>query len=408
MDGPFYNGPGYTAIHTLQEGPEAVAAMLTYVDVYGNPAEATLPTKATKLAALLGAVSNINDEHTAPTFAYTPRVRREWRTLSTAMKRKVAAAYWVMRTVNSSTGRELYGPNFINYDEFVLKHTCVANDPKCDQGHFGPHFVTTHRTFVLWAERSLLAIDPTIGAAPYWDATKDAVASNPEVADGEYRDEPMLYIYGSEYFGDYAPENEFYAVRNGMFANWTVSNIDDPAVAQFFGSTGSFASESQCLAQSFFQPPNCVAGDETSPRYIRFHRDNCSPTFTRKPSAQTGGVGILGTTEMVYGQADFDACTSAANCPTFLAWQDCIEGTVVHRVTHHAALRCHRPATLQSHPRGCPTGPRAALEAEVAALEKLMPLHSAPGNLVPAHDDSHQHGAHTARCVRCGRDATLY
>ena len=52
--------------------------------------------------------------------------------------------------------------------------------------------------------------------------------------------------------------------------------------------------------------------------------------------------------------------------------------------------------------------PRAALEAEVAALEKLMPLHSAPGNLVPAHDDSHQHGAHTARCVRCGRDATLY
>ena len=318
----------HRTIQTLQEGPEAVAAMLTYVDVYGNPAEATLPTTATKLATLLGAVSNINDEHTAPTFAYTPRVRREWRTLSTAMKRKVAAAYWVMRTVNSSTGRELYGPNFINYDEFVLKHTCIANDPKCDQGHFGPHFVTTHRTFVLWAERSLLAIDPTIGAAPYWDATKDAVASNPEVADGEYRDEPMLYIYGSEYFGDYAPENEFYAVRNGMFANWTVSNIEDPAVAQFFGPTGSFASESQCLAQSFFQPPNCVTGDETSPRYIRFHRDNCSPTFTRKPSAQTGGVGILGTTEMVYGQADFDACTSAANCPTFLAWQDCIEGTV--------------------------------------------------------------------------------
>ena len=184
----------HRTIQTLQEGPEAVAAMLTYVDVYGNPAEATLPTTATKLATLLGAVSNINDEHTAPTFAYTPRVRREWRTLSTAMRRKVAAAYWVMRTVNSSTGRELYGPNFINYDEFVLKHTCVANDPKCDQGHFGPHFVTTHRTFVLWAERSLLAIDPTIGAAPYWDATKDAVASNPEVADGEYRDEPMLYI----------------------------------------------------------------------------------------------------------------------------------------------------------------------------------------------------------------------
>ena len=153
-----------------------------------------------------------------------------------------------------------------------MRHTCSTMDPRCDQGHFGPHFMTWHRTFLLWGERSLLAIDPSIGGAPYWDLTKDAKGAdgNP---DGAYRNDADLYIFTDNWFGDYMPATPEKAVRNGMFANWTVSVFNET----LYGTDGKFAAESTCLANGYFQPVYCVDNDETSPRFIRTHGNDCSP-----------------------------------------------------------------------------------------------------------------------------------
>src|SRR5690349_13206758 len=78
-----------------------------------------------------------------------PRVRREWRTLSVAMRQRVANAFWVLKNTTTQQGRLLYGANFNNHDEMLLLHTCAVYDPRCDNGHFGPQFMTFHRAFLL-------------------------------------------------------------------------------------------------------------------------------------------------------------------------------------------------------------------------------------------------------------------
>ena len=70
------------------------------------------------------------------------RVRKEWRQLSTSDRKKVASAFWKLKTISTDKGRKMYGPNFNNYDEITLLHACTVYDPRCDQGHFGPHFIT--------------------------------------------------------------------------------------------------------------------------------------------------------------------------------------------------------------------------------------------------------------------------
>ena len=70
------------------------------------------------------------------------RVRKEWRQLSLTDRKKVAAAYWKLKTLTTAAGRKIYGSNFNNYDEITLLHACTIYDPRCDQGHFGPHFIT--------------------------------------------------------------------------------------------------------------------------------------------------------------------------------------------------------------------------------------------------------------------------
>ena len=98
----------------------------------------------------------------------TPRVRREWRTLTKAMRQRVADAFWVVKTLTTAEGQAVYGDKFVNYDEILLLHSCAVKDPRCDQGHYGPQFMTFHLF-----EESVLAVDPSIGAIPYWDYDSD-------------------------------------------------------------------------------------------------------------------------------------------------------------------------------------------------------------------------------------------
>ena len=91
---------------------------------------------------------------------------------------------WVMKTAGLEEGSVMYGNSFRTYDSLVLKHALATTDTRGDQAHFGAHFITWHLAFVLEFENSLLAVDPTIEGAPYWD---------------ECITEPS--VFGNDYFG---------------------------------------------------------------------------------------------------------------------------------------------------------------------------------------------------------------
>ena len=99
-----------------------------------------------------------------PKFKNKPRVRREWRTLSDEMREKVANAFWTLKTLTTEAGQAKYGPDFHNHDDMLFLHSCATTDPKCDQGHFGPQFMTFHRALLLKYERAMLSVDPSIEA----------------------------------------------------------------------------------------------------------------------------------------------------------------------------------------------------------------------------------------------------
>ncbi|KAI7837734.1 hypothetical protein COHA_008456 [Chlorella ohadii] len=104
---------------------------------------------------------------------WRPRVRKELRSLTDREYRCFITGSAVMQSLSTASGRRLYGPKYISYDELIVKHAVATNDPRGDQGHNGPPFMTFHRAFLLELEESLLAICPDMKALPYWDLTLD-------------------------------------------------------------------------------------------------------------------------------------------------------------------------------------------------------------------------------------------
>ena len=69
-----------------------------------------------------------------------PRVRREWRTLDLSERVKIANAMRMMKILTTDQGREIYKSDlFWNIDDMTILHACSTTDPRCDQGHYGPH-----------------------------------------------------------------------------------------------------------------------------------------------------------------------------------------------------------------------------------------------------------------------------
>mmetsp|Transcript_17165 Transcript_17165/g.41665 ORF Transcript_17165/g.41665 Transcript_17165/m.41665 type:complete len:241 (+) Transcript_17165:225-947(+) len=69
-----------------------------------------------------------------------PRVRREWRTLDLSERVKIANAMRMMKILTTDQGRQIYKSDlFWNIDDMTILHACSTTDPRCDQGHYGPH-----------------------------------------------------------------------------------------------------------------------------------------------------------------------------------------------------------------------------------------------------------------------------
>lgn len=136
------------------------------------------------------------------------RVRKEIRSLSKSSFEIFSKALRIMKTTNMTVGKSKYGQSFRTYDYFVAKHMSAALDLRGDQGHFSSAFMTFHSLLVLEFENSLLAINPSVGALPYWDWNKTSssvfVPSLMGAAPGT------------------GPDNEVVA---GFFANWTIQTM---------------------------------------------------------------------------------------------------------------------------------------------------------------------------------------
>jgi len=129
-----------------------------------------------------------------------------------------------MKHMNSTDGRARYGAHFISYDELVAKHLAAAADPRCDQAHLGPAFATYHRAFTLQFELSLMSIDPTIAALPYWDYNIEANMTDPRTSQ----------IWSAGWFGSSEGDPDHgHSISDGFFASWRVranaSEISDYA-----------------------------------------------------------------------------------------------------------------------------------------------------------------------------------
>jgi len=172
----------------------------------------------------------------------TVRVRKEWRTLSDNEIERIANAFSIMNTTDTLSGRKKYGKHFWNAQDLVVFHVCAVVDPRCDQAHFGPNFMTFHRAYLLLIENSLRAVDPEILAMPYWAMQLDSEngiynPNNPGATDKD------KYIFTKKYFGQYfTSEEDHFVVTDGLFAYWSVpewifqaNNVyNDPSLAGQF------------------------------------------------------------------------------------------------------------------------------------------------------------------------------
>ena len=180
------------------------------------------------------------------------RVRREVRSLSPEQWTNVVDAMWTMKTTSDEEGKALYGDTFRSYDSFVLQHALAALDSRGDQGHYSAAFVTFHSALVLAFERSLLAINPSIEALPYWDSSIV---------------EPSIYT--EELFGSPIGTGDRNAVVDGKFGNWPVlANFSTISTSNYLALTGGHGWTNYTgNADGFLRHPNST---NTSPVFVRY------------------------------------------------------------------------------------------------------------------------------------------
>lgn len=146
---------------------------------------------------------------------FIQRVRREIRNLTPKEWNDVVGCIWTMKNLTSTQGRELYGPAFRNYDDMVARHAHAALSTYGDQAHFGPVFAVFHRAWVLEFEHSMLSVQSTVTALPYWDISLD-LHDHPRNKDSES-------IFSDRYLGSYVGTGKNFEVLDGSFANWWIS-----------------------------------------------------------------------------------------------------------------------------------------------------------------------------------------
>lgn len=297
----------------------------------------------------------------------SPRVRKEWRTLTHHMKQKVADAMWVMKSTLSAEGKHLYGDDFENYDDIIVRHACAVVDPRCDQGHAGPAFMTFHRAVLIEFENALLAIDPDIGAMPYWDVTLDSENG------GIYYQQDPEWIFSSSHFGSYNGDpNQNFQVMDGLFAEWPIIEYSEDRFAHL---------DTQCVNEGWFTGTTtttctrCCAEegacectpDDSFPTFLRNH-DDCTGIVTRS-AAQEDENHVGGYYDIQFTQKDFDKCIDGASIQNWMDWNWCIDVSNNDCFSRFGDVEAMKAALIPQVLNS--KGNQEAKDATVAALEAM-------------------------------------
>lgn len=147
-----------------------------------------------------------------------------------------------------------------------------------------------HRAFTLEFENALLAVDPGIGALPYWDYNLDAKL------EGGPRSSIVWQWFGSS---EGNSDKEF-AVENGVFANWTVASGAN--ALQLLGKGRGWNASKLINGHGFLRSP--------------WNRNRVEQITRRSTSCGA---------ETVFRTSLWDVCIAA---PFYLAWYTCIDPTV--------------------------------------------------------------------------------
>lgn len=157
-------------------------------------------------------------------------VKREIRDLTEPDRKIFLDAAVTMWTIDTDTGKKIYGDNFVGMDTFILSHADEATgDVKCDRWHEGTGFLTHHLALADSFETSLRAIDRR-ATTPYWDFTiegqqiEDAGGGPDMLADIS----PALT---AKWFGSVDEESHVRDSRWAHLPSVTVNDVSDSTMA---------------------------------------------------------------------------------------------------------------------------------------------------------------------------------
>ncbi|EOD26573.1 hypothetical protein EMIHUDRAFT_100598 [Emiliania huxleyi CCMP1516] len=274
-----------------------------------------------------------------------PRVRREWREHTEDEIDRYACALNVMSTISTEAGRKCYGRTYVYFPDIVMKHACVASDPRGDQGHRGPEFMLFHKSTLLTYEGSILAIDPKIGAIPWWNLPLDSapvlnVDGTVNVSAGKYycpnasslpfgvgspNDDPSVanpgcdpekYIWSDTYFGEQLGSGPNYEVTNGRWRYRTMSRWGDFDTT-YWSRDDKHDVNNECIVNMWTKVLRPVPS--TVGRTI-------IKGVGKASNILFGGSGRSQQDSLIrYTQHDFDACANSNNTRNWIEWQNCQE-----------------------------------------------------------------------------------
>lgn len=229
------------------------------------------------------------------------RVRRSWSTLTDLEKHTFIDAVRILKATPTNEGRQVYGPDFTNYNELVLHHASGVADNRGDQAHLDQHFVFFHRLLILKFENALLSVAPDLLGSPYWDL-RDGVDA--------------LFGPGPLSFGSTTGTGPNYEVEDGAFADWTVASYADHEEAVEW-------------IPAFRDYKDLIFNNETGDLLIR---SSAVPTrsLVRYPACTDDAPGPL-----YYTPEDYEACVQDAS--TFEEFYWCLEApsrNAVHEAPH--------------------------------------------------------------------------
>lgn len=239
-----------------------------------------------------------------------PRVRKELRSLNSNEWNLYVTALTIMINTPMEQGQAQYGPAYREYNYFIVKHAVAVLDPRGDQGHFGPCFITFHRALLLEFEAAVLSVSPRLGAIPYWDVLMD-------VRGGPYVSSKTQYMFSSNYAGTIAPgKNNGYSPKDGIFSWRPIPSFDWERYGQwahiFNGS----------LDTGLLRGPE---SDTTNPFVARFDAIISPPNPRSKTKTCYYSDGRKNELPFKYSIADWQLCLNSRIIKTHTDWQWCID-----------------------------------------------------------------------------------